>query len=205
MHNVKPTFQRTCFRCTWRNRSVVTWPQPDITLTIPCRYYEACVDLSETLLAVCAVGLGLPQDYFLSCIRTDRGHTSFIRLNHYPRCDNPVNEAWGSDEPAPTEGHLGINKVFIAQLGSSSHMPFEQFCASTMTVRIATKPCQPILSYLLFICTKLYIVRLSRSHIQEYCHTHVDTHTLYTNTHAHTFLFAAHGCGLHHAVAAIPG
>lgn len=75
------------------------------------RYYEACRELAETLLCVCAVGLGLPQNYFDKEMRSGKGHTSYIRLNHYPPCPDPAPSEWGTGEPPPGVGHLGINKV----------------------------------------------------------------------------------------------
>jgi isopenicillin N synthase-like dioxygenase len=57
-------------------------------------YYEACDALSLKLLRVMARNLGMPREFLDAYFRP--AHTSFLRLNYYPRC------------PAP-DGHLGVN------------------------------------------------------------------------------------------------
>ncbi|HWN45843.1 MAG TPA: 2OG-Fe(II) oxygenase family protein, partial [Steroidobacteraceae bacterium] len=58
-------------------------------------YYEACDALAIRLLRIMARNLGMPPDFLDVHFRPQ--HTSFVRLNHYPRC--AMNLA----------GHLGVN------------------------------------------------------------------------------------------------
>jgi isopenicillin N synthase-like dioxygenase len=78
------------------------WP------TSPDRYGEileafalACHRLALQLLAMCCEGLGAPVDALEHHFQ--RGHSSFLRLNHYP-LDDPLA---GTD--APAAGPLGIS------------------------------------------------------------------------------------------------
>ena len=66
-------------------------------------YWSACEGLSLRLLAAVCVSLGLAPDrlgaHFLPA------HTSFLRLNHYPPCDDPA----PADSPLlPTSGYMGV-------------------------------------------------------------------------------------------------
>jgi isopenicillin N synthase-like dioxygenase len=69
------------------------------------RYYRACESLAFPLLRALSACLGMPAahlDPFFA------GHTSFLRLNHYPPCPVPA----GPDDPSGTGGGttaFGIN------------------------------------------------------------------------------------------------
>jgi isopenicillin N synthase-like dioxygenase len=68
------------------------------------RFYAACDALALRLLAVVARNLGAPAGALESCFRPE--HTSFLRLNFYPRCPQPARPA----DLAPAQaGHLGVN------------------------------------------------------------------------------------------------
>jgi isopenicillin N synthase-like dioxygenase len=58
------------------------------------RFYAACDALAFELVEVIAGNLGMPPGALDACFRPH--HTSFLRLNYYPRC------------PA-RDGHLGVN------------------------------------------------------------------------------------------------
>jgi isopenicillin N synthase-like dioxygenase len=81
------------------------WPQglPDFQSAI-LAYYAACETLSFRLLGAISTNLGMPAEH-LNCHYQDE-HSSFVRLNYYPRCPQPARPA-GLD--TPTNGHLGIN------------------------------------------------------------------------------------------------
>jgi len=67
-------------------------------------YYDACDTLSLELLRVICVNLGLSERALDACFRPS--HTSFLRLNYYPRCPTPVRPA---DLAMAVNGYLGIN------------------------------------------------------------------------------------------------
>ena len=71
---------------------------PDFRATMS-RYFDALTALSNDISKVMAVGLGMPADYFTD--RLHAAHSSFLRLNYYPVCD----EVAAPPEPAP----LGIS------------------------------------------------------------------------------------------------
>ena len=58
-------------------------------------YYRACDQIALRLLRVIARNLGMPPDALDANFRPE--HTSFLRLNYYPKC------------PAPLAGHFGVN------------------------------------------------------------------------------------------------
>lgn len=68
-------------------------------------YYAACEKLAFRLLGTVAHNLGMPSDYL------DReftgGHSSFLRLNHYPVCPKPEHP---EDASEPRSGYLGLNR-----------------------------------------------------------------------------------------------
>jgi isopenicillin N synthase-like dioxygenase len=68
------------------------------------RFYAACDALSLRLVEVIAGNLGMPAGALAPCFRPS--HTSFLRLNHYPRCPEPARP---SDLALPRGGHLGVN------------------------------------------------------------------------------------------------
>lgn len=67
-------------------------------------YSQACETLAFRLLTALSINLGLPPDHLAQWFRG--GHTSFLRLNHYPVCPAPAAPA-GLDKAS--SGHLGIN------------------------------------------------------------------------------------------------
>ncbi|MCZ6782337.1 MAG: isopenicillin N synthase family oxygenase [Proteobacteria bacterium] len=68
-------------------------------------YLAACETLAFRLLRGMCAGLGLAPDT-LECFFRQQ-HTSFVRLNHYPRCDDPA----PADAPdVPSRGFLGVNR-----------------------------------------------------------------------------------------------
>lgn len=67
-------------------------------------YYLACENLGRRLVAAIARNLGAEPETLLGAFRS--GHTSFLRLNFYPRCDRPASP----ESPAmPLAGHLGVH------------------------------------------------------------------------------------------------
>jgi isopenicillin N synthase-like dioxygenase len=67
-------------------------------------FYRACQTLAFRLLAAVSVNLGMPGAHLAADFRP--AHTSFLRLNYYPRCPKPARP---SGLHAPSAGHLGIN------------------------------------------------------------------------------------------------
>jgi isopenicillin N synthase-like dioxygenase len=67
-------------------------------------YYDACDMLSLELLRVISVNLGSSERALDACFRPS--HTSFLRLNYYPRCPTPVRP---TDLAMAEDGYLGIN------------------------------------------------------------------------------------------------
>lgn len=68
-------------------------------------HLRACEAVAFTLLEAMAIGLGVEphrlNPYFVP------SHSSFVRLNYYPRCDDPA----PPDAPdLPTRGRLGVNQ-----------------------------------------------------------------------------------------------
>jgi isopenicillin N synthase-like dioxygenase len=69
-------------------------------------YYDALAELSARLTRVFSLGLGMPADHFEPVLR--RGaHTSYLRLNYYPPCNEATlaERAVRAGEPTP----LGIS------------------------------------------------------------------------------------------------
>jgi isopenicillin N synthase-like dioxygenase len=67
-------------------------------------YYEACDAIALRLLHVLAANLGMPGDSLDTLFRPD--HTSFLRLNYYPKCPTPVRP---KDVSVASGGYLGVN------------------------------------------------------------------------------------------------
>jgi len=67
-------------------------------------YYGACDALSLELLRVISINLGMPQNTLDDCFRPS--HTSFLRLNYYPRCPTPARP---TDLTMAAAGYLGVN------------------------------------------------------------------------------------------------
>jgi isopenicillin N synthase-like dioxygenase len=68
------------------------------------RFYLACDALAFELVEVIAGNLGMPPGALDACFRPD--HTSFLRLNYYPKCPAPARPA---DLTMARDGHLGVN------------------------------------------------------------------------------------------------
>ena len=65
-------------------------------------------NLSRTLCQALALGLGERADFFDALFSK---HTSYLRINHYPPCPNPVAADFPLHSPDPkTEGYLAINR-----------------------------------------------------------------------------------------------
>ena len=81
------------------------WPPalPDFEPAIRA-YYQACEGIALRLIDAIATNLGATP----GSLRRDfePSHTSFLRLNYYPRCPAPARPA-GIE--VPEDGHLGIN------------------------------------------------------------------------------------------------
>lgn len=67
-------------------------------------YYAACEELAFDLLEAISTNLGASPGQTSRCFRPE--HTSFLRLNYYPVCNDPASPH--GKEPA-TDGSLGIN------------------------------------------------------------------------------------------------
>jgi isopenicillin N synthase-like dioxygenase len=67
-------------------------------------FYDACDALAIRLLAAVSLNLGMPANYLDAYFRP--AHTSFLRLNYYPKCPMPARPA---DLSMATTGHLGVN------------------------------------------------------------------------------------------------
>jgi isopenicillin N synthase-like dioxygenase len=84
------------------------WPQwpPTVPSFEPAvlDYYAECEALAFRLLRALSVNLGLPAEGLSGCFRPV--HTSFLRLNYYPKCPSPARP--GGTE-TPKTGHLGVN------------------------------------------------------------------------------------------------
>jgi isopenicillin N synthase-like dioxygenase len=67
-------------------------------------FYAACENVSFRLLSGVMRGLGMPASHLADAFRPH--HTSFLRLNYYPACDDPAD----ADAPAGSkDGHFGVN------------------------------------------------------------------------------------------------
>jgi len=67
-------------------------------------FYAACDAVALRLLHVLARNLGMPETALDSLFRP--AHTSFLRLNYYPRCPQPERP---EDTSVATKGFLGVN------------------------------------------------------------------------------------------------
>ena len=66
-------------------RLVPRWPeQPPRFEPVVLAYYRACEYLAHRLLAIISRNLGMPKDYLSEGFAD--AHTSFMRLNYYPKC-----------------------------------------------------------------------------------------------------------------------
>lgn len=85
------------------------WPDSDPAFRMDITTYFAHMErLSRTLCQGLAVGLGEEQHFFDPLFTK---HTSYLRINHYPLCPNPVAADFPLHSPdAETEGYLAINR-----------------------------------------------------------------------------------------------
>lgn len=83
--------------------SVPQWPESmPLFRTALCAYADAVHALALRLLRLVIESLGHPPAGILAAFDA---HTSFLRLNHYPRCGTPA----AADSPTvPERGNLGI-------------------------------------------------------------------------------------------------
>ena len=67
------------------DKLIPQWPEglPGFEPTV-LAYYKACDALAHRLLAAISVNLGMPADW--AAADFTRSHTSFLRLNYYPKC-----------------------------------------------------------------------------------------------------------------------
>lgn len=92
-------------QANWTLDGVNQWPDarlcPAFRPTME-EYFRACEHLAFVLLEVVGEGLGVSP----ACLTRDfvGEHTSFLRLNYYPRYD-PLR----AEQPAFTTGHLGVH------------------------------------------------------------------------------------------------
>lgn len=86
------------------NQLIPQWPQalPGFRPAVTA-YYSACEKLAFRLLSAIAVNLGMAAN---DLDRFFQQHSSFLRLNYYPRCPRPARP---EGVAVPTSGHLGIN------------------------------------------------------------------------------------------------
>ncbi len=81
------------------------WPEsPSQFRAVVSEYYEACESLCFVLLDAISGNLGASPGQTGRCFRPE--HTSFLRFNHYPVCDQPASP---EGDGAASEGYLGIN------------------------------------------------------------------------------------------------
>ncbi len=82
--------------------SVPQWPDEPAGFERAVRaYYDACEGIAHRLLRALSVNLGMAPDHLSGFF--DESHTSFMRLNYYPRC--PAKAAPASDRPFGVNQH----------------------------------------------------------------------------------------------------
>jgi len=67
-------------------------------------FYQACDALAMRLLRILSRNLGMPASQLDADFQPE--HTSFLRLNYYPKCPTPERPG---DLSLPHAGHLGVN------------------------------------------------------------------------------------------------
>jgi isopenicillin N synthase-like dioxygenase len=67
-------------------------------------FYEACDTLALRMLEVVSINLGMPAGSLEQYFRP--AHTSFLRLNYYPKCPKPVRP---EGVAVASDGYLGVN------------------------------------------------------------------------------------------------
>ena len=70
-------------------------------------FYKECEEVSKHLVAAIARSLGAGEDALDDCFAQ---HTSYLRLNYYPRCDDPA------DPKSPTVPEKGEYRNFNSSL-----------------------------------------------------------------------------------------
>ena len=89
----------------WTRDGFNQWPaerlSPDFRTTM-WEYFRACEEVSLRLLEVVGEGLGVPPEILTRDFVGE--HTSFLRLNYYPRHD-PLH----TEQQASATGHLGVH------------------------------------------------------------------------------------------------
>ena len=84
---------------------VARWPEsPGPFREVVSEYYKVCESLSFALLEAISSNLGASPHETSRSFRPN--HTSFLRFNHYPVCEQPVRP---EDDSAAVGGYLGIN------------------------------------------------------------------------------------------------
>jgi len=83
---------------------VPQWPTLPGFRTAVEAYYAACERVAARVLSVISVSLGLPCDGLQA--HFDPEHTSFLRLNYYPRCPIPARPRGAG---CAADGYLGVN------------------------------------------------------------------------------------------------
>jgi isopenicillin N synthase-like dioxygenase len=68
-------------------------------------FYEACDALAMRFLGAIATNLGMQARFLDALFRP--AHTSFLRLNYYPRCPKPTRP---QNATLATDGYLGVNQ-----------------------------------------------------------------------------------------------
>ncbi|MEM1231122.1 MAG: 2OG-Fe(II) oxygenase family protein [Pseudomonadota bacterium] len=87
------------------DRWVPRWPQQPVAFRPQIDgLAQACYDLSLELLDALAALLSVPSQRLRAGFAPS--HTSFLRINRYPRCAEPANP---EGLQAPAAGHLGVN------------------------------------------------------------------------------------------------
>ncbi len=81
------------------------WPEgvDDFRVAV-LSYYHLCEKIAFDLLAAITANLGGGTEHVQNCFRPQ--HTSFVRLNYYPKCAQP---AQPTGNFAATDGFLGVN------------------------------------------------------------------------------------------------
>ena len=81
------------------------WPaaMPDFKTTM-MKFFDACEHVAQRLLSAISANLGMAPNHLVDAFVPR--HTSFLRLNYYPVCDDPAEP---SSVATPGSGHLGIN------------------------------------------------------------------------------------------------
>ncbi len=82
------------------------WPEHPAGLrTALVAHYEACEALAFRLLAAISLNLGVPEQFLYHAFLPT--HSSFVRINYYPRCPNPERP---NGLNLPSAGYLGVNQ-----------------------------------------------------------------------------------------------